>query len=553
MTEWRYLRTLFRGARLWNAAAYLLLALTWGAGIGLLALSGWFITATALAGAGLLLALDIFTPSAGIRAAAIVRTVARYGERVVGHQAVLRILARLRGHAFAAIARLPAEHQRALRSGDLQQRLTGDIDTLDAVPLRVTGPMVAAVLAVFAAAALAIALAPAGAALLILGTAAMTLAAAMAAARQGRKPGRELVRAHTRERIALLDYFGGLADLLAYGRLSDHQDALHRQAQAQARRRLSRERVGILAEQGVQLLVTLAALAMLGVCLHWYLQGVISAPVAVLLSLLTLGLNEALAGLPGAWWQVGESLEAVRRLQALAPGEPAPTPRPEDARRPSPADHGPPEHHVRVHRLAVGFDPRRPILEDLEFTLEPGRPLVIDGASGRGKSCLLDTLAGELPPLSGDVRLGGRSLTSWPEHVRYQYIGYLPQETVLLDDTLAFNLRLGRADLDDRTLWAALRQVGLADALRDQGRGLDDRVGEQGHRLSGGQARRVALAWLMLRDSPVALLDEPFSGLDADTETRVLEGLVPWLEARRAVIVTHGPARLPGYWPRMTL
>jgi ATP-binding cassette, subfamily C, bacterial CydC len=84
MAEWRFLRALFRPARRWSLAAYLLLALTWAAGIGLLALSGWFITATALAGAGLLLGLDIFTPSAGIRAAAIVRTLARYGERVVG-------------------------------------------------------------------------------------------------------------------------------------------------------------------------------------------------------------------------------------------------------------------------------------------------------------------------------------------------------------------------------------------------------------------------------------------------------------------------------------
>jgi ATP-binding cassette, subfamily C, bacterial CydC len=553
MSEWRYLRAVFRGARLWNGTAYLLLALTWGAGIGLLALSGWFITATALAGAGLLLALDIFTPSAGIRAAAIVRTVARYGERVVGHEAVLRILARLRGHTFAAIARLPADRQRALRSGDLQNRLTSDIDTLDAVPLRVTGPMVAAVLAVLTAAALALWLAPPGAALLILGTAALTLAAAMAAARLGQRPGRELIRAHTQERIALLDYFGGLADLLAYGHLADRQDALHRQAQAQARRKLTREQVGILAEQGVQLLVTLATLAMLGLSLHWYLQGVISAPVAVLLSLLTLGLNEALAGLPGAWWHVGESLEAVRRLQALAPEAPAPATHPEDARPPTPADHGPRTHDLHVHRLAVGFDPRRPILEDLAFTLEPGRPLVIDGPSGRGKSCLLDTLAGELPPLSGGIRLGDRPLAEWPEPVRYRIIGYLPQETLLLDDTLAFNLRLGREDLDDQALWAALRQVRLADPLREHGHGLDYRLGEGGNRLSGGQARRVALAWLMLRDFPIALLDEPFSGLDADTEARVLESLIPWLEGRRAVIVTHAPARLPGNWPRMTL
>jgi ATP-binding cassette, subfamily C, bacterial CydC len=553
MSEWRFLHRLFRGARLWNTAAHLLLALTWGAGIALLALSGWFIAATALAGAGLLLALDIFTPSAGIRAAAIVRTVARYGERVVGHAAVLRVLARLRGRTFAAIARLPPARQRQWRSADLQGRLTADIDTLDAIPLRVTGPLVAALLAVLVAAALALWLAPTGAALLILGTAALTLAAAAAAAAAGRRPGRELIAERSRERIALLDYFGGLADLLAYGQLTHHRNALRRQAQAQARRRLRRERAGILGEQGVQLLVALATLAMLGLSLHWYLLGALSGPVGVLLPLMTLGLNEALGGLPGAWWRTGESLEAARRLQALVPDKPSPAVLPAAITERPAAVALARDHGLRVAGLAVGFDPCRPVLEHLEFELEPGRPLVIDGPSGRGKSCLLDTLAGELPPLSGDIRLGNRAPADQGEPDRYRIIGYLPQQTLLLDDTLACNLRLGCGDLEDEALWAALERVGLADLLRERGQGLDYRVGEQGRRLSGGQARRVALAWLTLRDSPIALLDEPFSGLDTDTEAQVLKGLIPWLQARRAVIVTHAPAHLPGHWPRMTL
>lgn len=553
MIEWRFLRALFRPARRWSLAACLLLALTWAAGIGLLALSGWFITATALAGAGLLPALDIFTPSAGIRAAAIVRTLARYGERVVGHDAVLRILTRLRGYCFGAIARLPIERQRALRSGDLQQRLTRDIDTLDAIPLRVTGPLVAAGLAVLAAGLLALWLAPPAAALLILATAVLTLAAALAAAWRGQGPGRELVRARARERVALLDYFGGLADLLAYGRLAAHQAELRRQARAQACRHQQRERIGILAEQGVQLLVALSSLAMLGLSLHWYREEVISAPVALLLSLMTLGLNEALSSLPGACWRLGESLEAVRRLRGLVPGEPVPgMPRP-SAGAHSPSAPEPEDPGLRATQLAVGYDPRRPLLDPLDLELEPGRPLVIDGPNGRGKSCLLETLAGEQPPLGGEIRLGGRPLAEWPERQRYRCIGYLPQETLLLDDSLAGNLRLGREDLADRALWAALEQVGLAEWVRSQGAGLDYRVGERGRRLSGGQARRLALAWLLLRDHPVALLDEPFAGLDAGTESRLLETLVPWLERRRAVIVTHAPARLPGHWPRLTL
>ncbi|HSM28055.1 MAG TPA: thiol reductant ABC exporter subunit CydC, partial [Thioalkalivibrio sp.] len=117
MSDWRFLRTLFDGVRAWTGLAYLLLATTWAAGIALLALSGWFITAAALAGGGLLLGLDLFTPSAGIRAAALVRTLARYGERVIGHEAVLRVLATLRERTFDRVAHLPIPQQRALRSG----------------------------------------------------------------------------------------------------------------------------------------------------------------------------------------------------------------------------------------------------------------------------------------------------------------------------------------------------------------------------------------------------------------------------------------------------
>jgi ATP-binding cassette, subfamily C, bacterial CydC len=291
----------------------------------------------------------------------------------------------------------------------------------------------------------------------------------------------------------------------------------------------------------VQLLVALATLAMLGLSLKWYLQGVVSAPVAVLLTLMTLGLNEALGGLPGAWWRIGESLEAAHRLQALA--QPASGTAPPKAVQTIPAQ----GHRMTVSDLALGFDASRPVLQGLGFELEPGRPLIIDGPSGRGKSCLLDTLAGELPPLAGEVRLAGQALAAWPEAQRLRLIGYLAQETLLLDDTLALNLRLGREDLDDAALWEALERVDLAGTLRRRGHGLDYRVGERGRRLSGGEARRVALAWLMLRDRPVALLDEPFSGLDRETEARVLRSLVPWLEARRAVIVTHAPGRLPAH------
>ncbi len=549
MSDLAFLRGLFRRRRTWTAATYLLLALTWGAAIALLALSGWFITAAALAGAGLLLGLDLFTPSAGIRAAALLRTLARYGERLLGHEAVLRVLADLRSASFAALARLPLPAQRRMRSGDLQQRLIADIDTLDGVPLRITGPLVAAALAVLGAAGIAGWLAPWPAPVLILSTAGLTLATAALAARLGQRRSRALVERRSGERVALLDYFGGLADLLAYRRIGAYQADLERQQREQAGAVLLQERVALSTDQAVQALVALTALAMLALALRWQAAGVVSAPVGVLLALMTLGLNEALSSLPGALWRSGESLQAASRLRALGVG-------PADADHPlldgaATTERAPEEAGFGVHALAVGFSEQRPLLDGLEFELEPGRPLVIHGASGIGKTTLLETLAGERPPLGGRVMLAGQPLQHWPEITRYGAIRYLPQQSTLLDDTVAANLRLGLPELTDEALWTALATVELADPLRQEGSGLGYRTGERGQRLSGGQARRLSLAWLLLRDAPVVLLDEPFAGLDTAMERRILERIRPWLEQRRVVLVTHMPERMPEDWPRL--
>ena len=549
MSDWGFLRQVFRGSRFWTGSAYLLLALTWAAGIALLALSGWFITASALAGAGLLLGLELFTPSAGIRAAALLRTLARYGERVIGHEAVLRVLASLRARSFASISRLPIASQRQLRSGDLQHRLTADIDTLDGVPLRITGPVVAAALAVLAATVLAYWLAPWPAAVLILATAILTLAASLLAAQLGQARGRALVERRSRQRVALLDYFGGLADLIAYGRADAQRMLLDELDREQARGVLLQERVALFADQAVQGLVAMTTLAMLALALHWHAADAIDAPVAVLLTLMTLGLNEALSTLPGAFWRTGESLQAAARLRDLGvdPGGRAAV---ATAER-SPIEGGlRDEPTFRAWNLAIGFAGEHPLVTGLDFSLQPGQPLVIHGRSGLGKSTLLETLAGERPPLGGMVALAGREVGAWPELRLYRWIGYLPQETLLLDTSIAGNLRLGRPELTDQALWTALETVDLAQALRREGLGLDYMVGEMGRRLSGGQARRLALAWLILRDTPIILLDEPFSGLDRATERRVLARLAPWLATRRAVIVTHAPERLPADWPR---
>ncbi|TXK59706.1 amino acid ABC transporter ATP-binding/permease protein [Alkalisalibacterium limincola] len=526
---------LMGGGRGWLLATALLLTLTWMAGVALLAVSGWFITATALAGAGLLLGLDIFTPSALIRGAALLRTVARYGERVVGHEAVLRRLAALRRDTFERIAALPLAAQRALRSGEWQSRLGADIDTLDALPLRVASPVLAALSTVLAAVALVSWLAPWPAALLVLGTSVVVLVLSALAARTGRRHGQALVAGRNRERIALLDHAGGLAELHAYGRLASSEAALAADEQRQSRRLRRQEAVAGHAEQAVQALVWFAALAMLAMSLRWFGDSRVGAPVAVLLPLLVLGLNEVLSSLPGAGWRWGEALAALGRL-ALPRGDVADIPEAVAAQ---------PSEAVRISGLQVGFDPARPLHAPFDLLLEPGLPLVVHGPSGCGKSALLATLAGELPALSGAVGRG-------PGMARPKAT-LLPQETVLLDASVLANLRLARRDMDEAGAGQVLRAFGLDGFAPGGVRGPRARVGEAAGNLSGGQARRLLLAWLSLREPELALLDEPFSGLDEAGMQQALEALAPWLARRCVVIATHAPQQFPAHWPRLRL
>lgn len=560
MDERALLRMLLGAGRGWIAATCALLAATWLSGIALLALSGWFITATALSGAGVLAGLNIFTPSAGIRAAAVARTLARYGERVVGHEAVLRILASLRTQSFARIAALPPARLREVRSGDWQTRLSADIDTLDAVPLKVVAPWLAAGVSVLAAIALAALLAPPAAPALLGGTALLVVLASLLAARRGARFGRDLVQQRAAERVAVLDHVGGLAELTAYGRADPSRQSLAALDRAQSQRVHTQAMAEQMAEQAVQALVALSSLMLLLLALSWFAAGIVSGPVAALLALMALGLNEALSSLPAASWRIGESREAARRLVQLAPGAATPGPAAADVDAPGPAaraagDTGATERArgLRVAGVVVGHVPGRGLCAPLDLRLEPGLPLLLHGPSGVGKSSLLATLAGELEALAGSVWLDGDPLLTMDDAERVARVALLPQDTLLVAGRVIDNLRLARPGLRAAPATAVLGALGLAEYGAGGSRGLAYWVGEGGRRLSGGQARRLALAWLMLREPRLALLDEPFAGLDAGTEAQVMQALGPWLESRLAVVVSHTPERFPAHWPRLAL
>lgn len=537
MRTWRYLLSLYRPRSGWLLVAFLSLTVTWLSAAALLAVSGWFITACAMAGLGMIANLNIFTPSTAIRGLALLRTIGRYAERVIGHEAILRVLADLRVRAFAAVAQRPACQMSDWRHADVVNRLTADVDTLDGVPLRVIGPMFAAVLTWVTVVVIGTIWGGWPVALVMVTGGAFTLVASLAAARAGQRRGQAVIEARSEQRVAFTDHLGGLAELLAFKQAARSSETLARLDAAQTQRLMHQERLASLAEHTVQAMTAAMTLAVLG--LTW---AHLDAPAVTLLALMTLGMNEALGTLPGACWRVGESEQAAQRLMELETTSQVKARDSDAPNKPmSPAA-------VLINDLVCQRQPNPDV--GLTRELRTGQPLVIHGVSGTGKTSLLATLAGELPAVSGQVFIGGADLLNHPDKTRYAQVAFLSQSDQLLDVSIREFLELGLDPVSDQTLHKVLDQVDLLDTLNNTPEGLDYRLGVGGSRISGGQARRLQLAALLLRDPVLVLLDEPFRGLQAELVQKVLVRIAPWLEQRCCVLVTHDPEALPKDWPR---
>ena len=536
-----------------------LIALTLLSAIGLLALSGWFITATGLAGlllaAGVAASLDVYVPGGGIRLFAVSRTLARYLERLYSHDTVLRLLADLRGRLFGVLASLDGQALARRRASDWLNRLTADIDTLDSLYLRLLAPAGVGLLAILGLAAFLALFSPgvglAAGALLLLGWLWLTLGQARLGMAESRAQVGELEALRGR----LVEALQGMAELEAYGSLARHRHELHA---IEARLYRGQRRLGALVALGnalAGLVVGLAMLLALWLAAGAWEAGRLSGPLMVMMPIAMLAMSEALAALPAAFTWLGATRGAAGRLNELE----ARAGKRVGAHQ---ADRGPRLPGGALAAELAGVTLRyegalTPALAELTLGLAPGERLALCGASGAGKSSVAGLLLGQLVPREGAVRLGGVALAEWPEVALRRRVAALTQRADLLDDSLAANLRIADPEAPESALWAALAWVGLDAWAGALPRGLATRVGEGGARLSGGQARRLALARLHLRAPDLVILDEPFAGLDADTAAALAARLDAWLRGRTVLYLVHqldgGPFDPPGIDCALTL
>lgn len=513
------LKTLIRaqerrqGVRL--LAAAVTAALVSAAAVLLLGVSGWFITASALAGlAGSAAAysFNFMIPSALIRFLAIVRTGSRYGERVTGHDAALKALAALRPQLFEGVARGPATRALALAGGEASARMVQDVDAIQNRFVRLSAPWGAA----------AGIIAGIGIALLTGWQTALAIAAAsafgvLAAAVVGRRLAEPAGRAVQAAAGDLKTQFAALAaaapELQAYGikswavdRLAERGAVLER-----ATERLASAGGWIMLSQSIA-----TALAILGVLAT---ARSASPPMIALAILAGVTTVESAGSLLTAFRHNGAVKAAVERL-----GDLLDTAAPATAQSLSPT---------------IG-------LSAVDLILTPPQRLAVTGPSGAGKTTLIERLMHLRSPVSGEVTLGGIDAAETAPDAARALFAYAPQQATLLAGTVRENLRLALPSGNDAALWAALEDADLADRIRAAPAGLNAPLGENGARLSGGERRRLGLARAYLRPAPWLVLDEPTEGLDPATEARVLDRLARRLErtGQGLILVSHRSAPL---------
>ncbi|MBY8257548.1 cysteine/glutathione ABC transporter ATP-binding protein/permease CydC [Vibrio fluvialis] len=509
----------------------LLAFVTLCASIGLLTLSGWFLSAAAVA--GLTIARETFNymlPGAFVRGFAMGRTAGRWGERVVSHNATFKLLTDLRIFFFEKLAPMIPGRVSNLRDADLLNRLVADIDAMDHVYLRLISPVTVGVLGIAALTTLlcwfdmALGLTLGGVLLVFL------FVWPVMFYKLGKRNGAELTQHKAEMRVATLDWLQGYSELTIFGAESRYRDAIY----------AAQEK--LLANQKVNASFTGLASALLLLANGWTLvlmlwlaadgvNGQAPDPMIALVVFATMASVELLMPIAGAFQHLGQTLTSARRLNEIILSEP-------DVKFPSEETRHSGQFDITFENLTFNYSGgEQPALKDVSLTIPAGNKVAIVGQTGSGKSTLIQLLCRYWDAQQGDIRIAGTRLQEWKESDLRAAISVVSQRVDILNGSLRDNLIMAKPTANDSELSAMLERVGLGKLL--EAPGLDAWLGDGGRQLSGGEKRRIGIARALLHNGPILLLDEPTEGLDKQTEQQIMALFKSHFENKTVIFITH--------------
>ena len=524
---------LFKFAKLPLFLGLVLMITGLASSIGLLTTSRWFLAATAIAGLGTL--FNFFYPSASVRGLAIGRTLFRYFEKLVTHDATFRILAKLRVQVFEKIIPLSPGVLNRYRNSDLLNRLVSDVDTLDSLYLRLIAPFITAIFVIlamciglsFVNAPLALGL---GASLLLLVFVIPTVFYQL-----GKKFGDKLVHSRALYRTKFLEFIQAQAELLLFNAEDKLKDNM---AKTEANWQANQQKEANLS--GFSTALSLFLNGLIIAAMLWFSSQAefgndeYRMAFIALFTFAALASFEILMPLGSAFLHIGQVIASAERVTDIIEQQPLVT------------FNGKAEFDQNATTLIEAKDlsftyPERQnrALENLNLTIQKGKKIAILGKTGSGKSTLLQLLVRNYDANQGELFLAGKPIADYAEDTLRSQFCFLTQRVHVFSDTLRQNLQFASAvNISDEKMIEVLNQVGLGKLL-EQEQGLDIWLGDGGRPLSGGEQRRLGLARILLNDAPILLLDEPTEGLDRETERQILRLILAHAENKTLIMVTH--------------
>ncbi len=492
--------------RLWGAI--LLSAGASGASIALMGVSAWLLSRAA----ELPPVMYLLPATVGVRFFGISRGVLRYLERLVGHDLGLRMQSALRLETYARLAQTTLLGR---RRGDLLTRIVADVDAILDLVVRVFVPFMAGGIAILGTSIMLGVFSPGSGLALLASSILAGVVAPWLANRLSHSSDLDAVPARGDLADVVHEISRCAPDLVAHGAEGVH---LQKMVEADLRLKKIQDRAAWVRGVTTGFQVVAAGIAVIASLLiggQAVVDGRLDRTMLAVLVLTPLALHEVLSTFTQAAQTFTRATVALERVEAVLDAPPigvgdlsADQPR---------AD----EPSLIVRDLSIGWPDNPTIASGLDFTVGPGERVAVVGPSGIGKTTLAATVLGLIPPVAGEVSVEGR-------------IGYLAQDAHIFATSLSENVKIGNRDATDDEVKDALTRAGL-DLSPDRV------VGELGASLSGGEARRVALARLMVGEYQVLVLDEPSEHLDPATADALLDDIWATAGDRALLVVTHDP------------
>ena len=527
----RFLMVIDSRSRRRFALAALLGAVAAASSVVLLALSGWFIVASAVAGAaGGALAFNYLFPSAGVRGAAFTRVLGKYGEQLAGHDAILTLSARLRSRLFERIARnMPGG---AAPGAEELSLIADHVEAVEGAFLRVVLPAVstatAALIAMVIIARVDMLAAFALAAAVLLAS----IVGPLLAFRGAQKQEKEAARLNDELHKLLSDYADGAPELIAYGAGAQAASEIMRNSESSLdmRRRLEApHQLQSAAALGLGFLVA-AFVLWRGEAAH------AAAALSAGASLAALAALQMTSVMTQAFDALARADEAARRINATLRA-------PDAVSEPNEALASEVKSVLPLRLQNVAASPAPGItLEAVTLEINAGEIIELSGRSGSGKTTLIETILKLRDPASGDLTYAGADWRALRAAAVRRPIGYAPQTPIFLSGDVEENLRLANPTASAAEIEASLKTASIDSVITAAPAGLATELRNRAG-LSGGELRRLGIARALMSSPELLILDEPFAGLDEETANTLARNLVAWkAQSGGAILYTsHQP------------